>query len=482
MKMNAGRKSAEPNTSSARFRSMLLIGCVLILLLGLRQVRHSNESARNTISANTTGAQASPDSSGIERKRWGLPRPSTGPELSAEATVAGKLLQFTRSRRELARAMAKRKGVEMPREVERFFDALESGNWAEIDSQFAVLSKMCRQYENSTTPDSPKLDPVWHAVLDAYGVAEQVHEWPAQKLLDYGNAILDSLRPGMVYVGGTDNGRWIPELLNETSGREPHVIVTQNALADGRYVEYMQTLYGDHLATLTEEDSKRAFGDYVSDAERRLKHDQEFPDEPKQIRHGEEVEMIDGKVHVGGQIAVMSINEKLLQALMAKNPDLNFAIQESTPLLGTYAGALPLGPLMELGAQNAQNAFTAERAAQSLDYWRNAAQGIFSDPEAIGSTYALKSYSHDTVAAANLLAAHHFTAEAEEAYHIAAQLWPGNAESVAGLAGILLRDGREAEARQLIQDFNLKHPDQREDLERISAAVRSIGPAQRKGP
>jgi hypothetical protein len=341
---------------------------------------------------------------------------------------------------------------------------------------------MCRQYEDSTTPDSPKLDPVWHAVLDAYGVAEQVHEWPAQKLLDYGNAILDSLRPGMVYVGGTDNGRWIPELLNETSGREPHVIVTQNALADGRYVEYMHALYGDQLATLTEEDSKRAFEDYVSDAQRRLKHDQEFPDEPKQLRHGEEVKMIDGKVHVGGQIAVMSINEKLLQALMAKNPDLNFAIQESTPLPGTYAGALPLGPLMELGAQDAQNAFTAERAAQSLDYWRHAAQGIFSDPEAMGSTYALKSYSHDTVAAANLLAAHHFTVEAEEAYRIAAHLWPGNPGSIAGLADILLRDGREVQARQLIQNFALKHPDQREDLERISAAVRSIGPAKGQEP
>ncbi|MSU36329.1 MAG: hypothetical protein EXS36_14780 [Pedosphaera sp.] len=53
--------------------------------------------------------------------------------------------------------------------------------------------------------------------MQALGVAEQVHEWPAQKFLDYGNGVLDSLRPGMVYVGGTDNGRWIPELLNDTS-------------------------------------------------------------------------------------------------------------------------------------------------------------------------------------------------------------------------------------------------------------------------
>lgn len=238
------------------------------------------------------------------------------------------------------------------------------------------MAKKSRQYDDSTDADSPKLDSVWNAALDAYGAAEQVHEWPAQKLLDYGNAILDSLRPGMVYVGGTDYGRWVPPLLNETSGREPHIIVTQNALADGRYVEYMDTLYGDRFAALTEEDSQRAFREYGADAQRRLEHDLQFPDEPKQLRFGEDVKLVDGKVQVGGQVAVMSINEKLLQALMAKNPDLDFAVQESSPLRGTYTDALPLGPLMELGARDEQTTFTPERAAQSLDYWRNMAQTV----------------------------------------------------------------------------------------------------------
>lgn len=370
----------------------------------------------------------------------------------------------------------------MPPMVERFFDAIEAGNWEEINRQWAVLAKKGRQYENSTDDDSPLLDPVWCALLDAYGAAEQVHEWPAQKLLDYGNAILDSLRPGMVYVGGTDYGRWVPALLNETSGREPHIVVTQNALADGRYLEYMNTLYGERFAALTEEDSQRAFRDYVADAQRRLEHDQKFPDEPKQLRFGEEVTMVDGKVQVGGQIAVMSINEKLLQTLMAKNPDLDFAIQESSPLRGTYADALPLGPLMELGARDEQNQFGPERAAQTLDYWRSRAQQIANDPEALNSTYALKSYAHDTVAAANLLAANQFTAEAEQAYRLAALLWPANAESVGGLADLLARSGREAEAHQLLAEFDQKFPDLRKDLERISARARVINSGESPKP
>src|SRR5258706_11417645 len=196
----------------------------------------------------------------------------------------------------------------------------------------------------------------------------------------------------MIYVGGTDPGCFIPTFLNETSEGERHITLTQNALADGTYLEYLNFLYGEKLSTLTQEDSQRAFQDYIADAQKRLEHDQQFPDEPKQIRPGEDIQVTDGKVEVGGQVAVMGINEKLLEALMQKNPGISFAIQESFPMRSTYADALPLGPLMELGARDDQNTFTAERAAQSLDYWRNAAQQALSDFDATGSEAALQSY------------------------------------------------------------------------------------------
>src|SRR5439155_5980414 len=134
------------------------------------------------------------------------------------------------------------------------------------------------------------------------------------------DAVLGSLRPGMLYVGGTDPGCFIPTFLNETAEGEHHIVLTQNALADGTYLDYLNFLYGDRLATLTQDDSQRAFQDYLADAQKRLQHDQEFPDEPKQIRRGEDVRLVDGKVQVSGQIAVMAINEKLLQTLMDKNP------------------------------------------------------------------------------------------------------------------------------------------------------------------
>jgi len=155
----------------------------------------------------------------------------------------------------------------------------------------------------------------------------------------------------------------------------------------------------------------------------------------------------------------MAVNEKLLRALMTKNPDLSFAMEESRPLKNLYSAAIPLGPLMELGVQDAQNVFTAERAAQSLDYWRNATHNVLADPEALDSPPTLKSYSHDANSAANLLAAHNYNAEAEAAYRLSSQLCPYNPEPVAGLAQLLASAGRSDQARQLLEDFARDHPD-----------------------
>ena len=123
---------------------------------------------------------------------------------------------------------------------------------------------------------------------------------------------------------------------------------------------------------------------------------------------------------------------------------------------------------MELRAQDGQSTFTAERAAQSLDYWRKQVQQILSDPAADA---ALKSYSHNANSAANLLAAHNFTSEAEQAYRFSRQLWPDNPEPVAGLAAILERAGRADEVRQMLEEFYRNHPKQRSAVESINFSV-----------
>jgi hypothetical protein len=470
--------SRENSGQRSRWAWFLVAGCLVSALIGLLLMLRNAAppaqpgSARVPRFSSATGANAVRDPKGsINRLSHGS---NSEPARRAEEIVMDKLAQFSRSRREIVRALAHVHNVTVPDEVTRFFDAVEAGDWDEIKARFDAF----RRFDGDADAPGrrPGMERLWPAILESFGVAESAHDWPAQKLLDYGQAVLGSLRPGMVYVGGTDPGRFIPTLLNETSDGERHIVLTQNALADNSYLDYINSLYADRFATLGSEDSQRAFQDYMADAQKRLLHDQQFPNEPKQLRPGEDVKLLDGRLQVSGQVAVMAINESLLQILMAKNPDLAFALEESFPFKSTYESAVPLGPIMELRAQDGQNALTAERAAQSLDYWHATTQQMLADPEVASSPETLKSWSKMAVGQANLFAGRNYPDEAEQTYRLSMEMWPRNIESVSGLSDLLLRTGRAAEARRLLDDFARNHPDLSSDLARFRGAAITSAP------
>ncbi len=378
-----------------------------------------------------------------------------------------QVLRFAQSRRAIVHAMAAKFGLTVPQDVENFFDAAEANDWEKLDPIFQRLSEI-RKWGNP----SPELQKLWPAIVDMYGAAEQAHLWPAHQLLDYGNAILDSLKPGMIYIGGTDSGRWIPELLNQSATGERHIILTQNAFADATYLGYVRFLYGERLAAPTDQDSQHAFQNYLTDAQKRLLHDQQTPNGPRQVRPGEDINITDNRVRVSGRAAVMAINERILQSLLDQNPDASFALQESFPLQSTYANAAPLGPIMELrAATGGADAFTASQAAQSLDYWRSTTAELLDDPEAAGSPEVRKSYSHDAVSQANLLASQSYSSEAEQAYRLATDIWPQNPEAVGHLADLLAATGRASEASALVQEFTRNNSDLAPALETIRGTL-----------
>ncbi|HXJ60091.1 MAG TPA: hypothetical protein VNU68_25885 [Verrucomicrobiae bacterium] len=351
--------------------------------------------------------------------------------------------------------MAKRFKVAMPDEFERFFDAAEAGRYDEMK---AIYTSLRQQRESGA--DTNWYGPWWRTIIETQGAADAAHEWPAQKLLDYGNAVLSSLKPGMIYAGGTDPGCFIPTLLNETSDGQRHVVLTQNALADNSYLDYLRFLYGDQIKTLTEQDSQHAFQEYITDAQKRWQHDQDFPAEPKQVRPGEDIRVGENnKTQVSGQVAVMAINEKLFQILMQNNPGMSFAMEESFPFASTFANATPLGPIMELGVQNDTDRLTAERAAQSVDYWRTTAQQLLSDPETPEGSDPRKAYSKMLSAQAGLFLANHYEAEAEAAFRIANEICPTSPEAVFRFVNLLVEQQRPQEAAQLVENALGAAPD-----------------------
>ncbi len=350
--------------------------------------------------------------------------------------------------------MAAKYKVEVPAGVREFFDALERGDWNQARLSYQSLSNLVL----STDAPAGLHEKIWAPIVEAYGVAETAQKWPAQQLLDYGQAVLGALKPGMVYVGGTDAGRFIPTLLSETSEGERPIVVTQNALADGTYLKYVSFLYGDRLGSPGEEDSSRVFSEYVSDAQRRFIHDQQFPDEPKQIRPGEDIKMVDGRTTIAGQVAVMAINERLLQNFMDKNPGLSFALEESFPLKSTYSTAVPLGPVMELRAPDAQLAYNSQMAAESVGYWRDTAEQLNLD-SAEQDSPARREYSKMALAQANLLMDHNYPSEAEQAMRVASDICPTNPEVVFSFVNLLLGQNRMQDALTVAQAGLTAAPD-----------------------
>jgi hypothetical protein len=440
-----------PNQESGR-RSYwpwgLAIGSLFVVLLALLMPRQ----CASPIARNSTNAPGQSPLADGGAARGHLSRNLSRPALTPEEIVAGKATRFAQDRLRIAHAMAERFKVSVAPDVERFFQAVSAGHWDELNAAFEALKQ---RRESGNAED---LGALWGPILETLLIAECAHNWPAQKLLDYGEATLGALRPNMVYVGGTDPGRGIPTLLNETSDGERHIVITQNALADASYLQYLTFLYGDRVASLTAEDSQSAFQNYMVDAQQRLAHDQQFPDEPKQIRPGEDIRMVDNRVQVSGQVAVMAINENLLRTFMAKNPDLSFAMEESFPLKSTYPDAMPLGALMELGVPDVQNSFTRETAAQAVNYWRDAAQQVLSDAEAGASSPDRLTYAKMAAAQAALLADHQYSAEAEQAYRLAMQISSASPEAVYGLGQLLATTGRADEARQLVAEFERAYP------------------------
>ena len=445
-----------PHDRPRSWAAMIVVGCLVMLFIAilLPPARLPLESSQPT----RQGPPGGHSSGGARLESRRHPRLHSGATEalsteSAQEIVARRAAQFTRSRREVLHAIAAKLNIRVPEEIEAFFAVAEAGDWEQLRAIFKRLAA-----ERTVRPHPPELDGLWAPVLATFNALEEVNSWPAEEYLDYGNAILDSLKPGMVYVGGTDPGRGIPELLNETNEGEKHVVITQNGLADATYMDYLRFIYGDRLSLPTPEQVQSAYTDYVADYQKRLAHDQQFPDEAKQVLPGERVgsdgsgdwtavvKQGEQSIQVSGQVSCMLINERILQMILQANPDSPFGLEESFPLKSTYAEAAPLGPIMELRVPEGQDALTADSASQTVSYWQDRVQQLLADPAAADSPDWLRAYSKMTDAQANLFAAHGLNAQAEQAFGLSLEVCPYATDAVLGYVNLLTSENRVEDA------------------------------------
>jgi hypothetical protein len=133
------------------------------------------------------------------------------------------------------------------------------------------------------------------------------------------------------------------------------------------------------ILTPSPQDSADCFNNYLYDAQRRLTHDAEHPNEAHQIKPGEDVHLDGGRVSVSGQVAVMSINGLLTRVIFDKNPHHEFYVEESFPLDWMYPYLEPFGVIMHINRQPIQelpqetidkdHAFWSEYSRRTIGNW-----------------------------------------------------------------------------------------------------------------
>src|SRR5881394_1626734 len=124
---------AEQSRRRSRWLWLLLAGCGLVVLIFRSPRRHDSPPATGPASAAGSGetrvhATARRAGSSTHSLR-------SNSAATAQEIVASKVVQFGRNRREIAQAIGKRANRAVPPEVEKFFDAVEAGQWEEIKTE-----------------------------------------------------------------------------------------------------------------------------------------------------------------------------------------------------------------------------------------------------------------------------------------------------------------------------------------------------------
>ena len=285
---------------------------------------------------------------------------STSWESIKNPEVAARLKSFVAEKEAQANAATN----PMPPEFKPFFAAAEKGNWLAASNAFL-------EFRHSGKTDERLRGAAWQAVMETWGALDAFGEGDEKYSLAFGTNIIASVPAGSIYFGGTDAGRFIITALQKSHvNADPFFTLTQNGLADGAYLDYLRSMYGDKIYIPTAEDSQKCFQDYLEDAQRRMQN--------HQLRPGEDVKMVDGKVQVSGQVSVMEINGLLVKTIFDKTPDREFYIEESFPFDWMYPYLEPHGLIMKINRQPLSE-LSDEILERDHDYWAKLMQPMIGD-------------------------------------------------------------------------------------------------------
>ena len=374
---------------------------------------------------------------------------------------------------------------EAPPEFAAFFAAAKEGNWATANGIFKNFQKHAGQYAHTSATDERLRGTKWQDVIEVWGGLDAFADGDEKYSSLFGNEIVNSIPPGSIYFGGTDPGRFLVTAMEKSQvDADPFFLLTQNALADSTYLNYIRTMYVDKIYIPTAEDSQQCFDDYYKDVKERMAKGQLLPGES--VTTGP-----DGKMQANSHMSVVQINGLLAKLIFEKNTNRDFYVEESFPQEWMYPYLEPHGLIFKLNREPLAS-LPEDVVQQDHDYWTKMVSpmignwltddtsvqdiGVFAekvylkhdfsgftgDPAFVKNEYAHKTFSKERSSIAGLYAwrAQHthdiaeearMKREADYAFRQTVALCPYSPEAVFRYVGFLMEENRVADALAVAQ-------------------------------
>jgi hypothetical protein len=410
------------------------------------------------------------------------------------------IASFIAAKRNQVQQTARRLGASVPPDVTKLFEAAAAADWLSTSNWFRKVSARYKPDEQSSAPN--RLPPeVWYPIQEVGGFCEMFSFADAKFIRLFADEIFKVVPSGSIYFGGTDPGRFIITGLSRSDQEgKPFLTVTQNQLVATNYLEYLRQMHGKDLKLPEPAQVKQDFDDYIKDVTARLQHDKDFPREPRQLKPGENVQTLEGRVQVSGEIAVMAINGLLARDLFQANPGREFWVEESYPIEWMYPHLIPVGPIFKLNREPLER-LSNETITSDRRYWQQLTERLIGskiqdessvaevcavakrlcqktvpsdfkgDPRFLGDDAARKTFSKLRSADGAMYAwrmnhgissldKRHMAREAELAYKQAYVLCPYSPEAVGRYGSFLVEQDRLEEARDFARSaVDLSHSD-----------------------
>jgi hypothetical protein len=281
----------------------------------------------------------------------------------------GQLQTFVADKEAQANAAAKADGKGMPPEFENFFAAANRGDWLTVSNDFENM----RDMRDGCSPRNPSWHGTpWEAEREIWGAYIAFAEGDEKYSELFGNEAIQSIPPGSIYFGGSDPGRFIITAFQKSEIKgEPFFTLTQNALADGTYLNYLRSMYGKKIYIPTAEDSQRCFNDFYADVKTRI--------ENHQLKPGENVTInTNGKLQLCGTVAIMEINALIVKVIFDKETNREFYIEQSEPLEWMYPYLEPHGLILKLNHESLDE-LPDETVQKDRQYWTKLVSPMIGD-------------------------------------------------------------------------------------------------------